>query len=54
VSEPGVLEQSGRAVDRPALDEAGRIQVPVGARVEVATRLQPEVLASPENLANDG
>jgi hypothetical protein len=52
LADAGRVEHVGRAVDRPALDEPGRIERSAGVRVEVAVRLRAELLAPGEDLAN--
>src|SRR5262249_62005505 len=49
--EIGAVEDRGRPVDRPALDQAGRVDAVRGAasRVEVAAGLLPQPLAAREH-----
>ena len=52
VAEPGAVQDRGGPVDRPALDETGRVHQAGGPRVEVAVRLDPEPLAPGQHLAD--
>ena len=54
VPDPRFAQEVGRPVDRPSLDEAGRVERPRCPRVEVAVRLFAQLLTAREGAANLG